>query len=1649
MAPEQEHCAADLGLSPLRRTVTLYVEGIDGSTALQLFFMASGSSASHWDYYQAAPTTYWGRWTPAKHDEYVLVKKTRRWLGDVVSGPAVDLDMPAIITPQEVLADKQFELLNTKHIQNQIDTIWSVLDSEILGLSLIKLPNLFLGRSDSSSAGIERRSAVAFNPGPTNLQVLNANISNPAGSKDLRLYVPQQWVYMDSSGLDIFEDHIKKSLEAALTPPPGAPWSSATVFFVDDWDYYHRAKGEVHCGSVVKRALPPFDWWSKQPASPAPLTAAAPIFNTAEDSCIAASEPLSLGAEDATSDLWWSVIEAAKDRWTQLADANLPSDAFTAVDIYVDDIPGSYLAWAQPIRNGPYAITVDVDAAGLGWFVDPTPYDDEEFPQTVHDWELHAKPGGQAAGLIDLLTVLAHEFGHVLGLDDVSAAIDPTRLMTAILTTGVRRLPSSLDLAPLQTENGSGATGMPTYRDRPSSSESLPAPTPDQNRNDAGPPSARQGHFAAQRAPSIGITNGSFAVADPVAPDFGWTVRGEASVVGGEGVLGEGGRLNAGISQTFVVPEGAKYLQFDIVELNLHADPLSPPDTFEVALLEESNMTPLSGHVAGLSRTDALLNIQPSNEVYYGASVAVPEAAASGQPVSLTLPSTVEVALPDTAAGTEVTLYFDLLGFGQDNSSVIVDNVRFTALQLPTLDFELDPATGSGAVGDDLTNFTSVNLIGQTEPDQSVTLDLDEDGFDDGITTADDQGQFVFQATPLLEAANVVRMQAVNQAGAATATRTISLDAQPPEAALITPTPQATIQDDLGYVELQWTDTGVAGLDESTFGPDDVSLAGVSIDEVQLLGNGSVRYRYGQDGDQLAVGTVVATVGPGEVADLAGNSNAAQTFSFDFGEPSIHVPPEVDLNGPEGGIDYAATFVEDSGPTSIVALDMTVVDPDSPQLTSATVHLTNLVDDGQEVLAVDTQGTSIVADYEASSRVSSLAGTDMVANYQQVLRTLTYENTSQDPDPTSRIVQVVVTDGESESVPALSTIEVVPVNDPPVVDLNGPTIEGLDVATTFTEGVGAVSIVAPTVCITDVDDVQLESATVTITNLLDGTAEALLVETGDTPISAAYQPAQGELRLTGTASWAVYEEVLRSLRYDNASRDPVPQERHITVVVYDDDMSPSKPARALVDIVPCNHSICGYVYVDVNNDGIKGDAELALPNVPVTLAGPVTRVVLTGADGSYFFGDLPHGTYSVTETQPSAFIDGQETPGEPVGCEVQDNRFCHLEMSGDDTSATGYNFGERGLRAEWVTKQLLLSSTPEGDQLLRQLNVVGGEGWYGFEAEYDAAVTVEMGAEVRDAVIEIYDDGWMPVTLSNGRSQATAEVQEGTNYLIYVAGEGLETVTVVATPENGGLHTNPENIYDVSADGHVSPIDALFVIQELNQHGSHVMAGPGGEPPYVDVDGDGYVSPIDALHVINYLNQRGSISTESASAEGEGYQPMCTLMSGVHSSISYTVDDGNTASMAEGDAAPVSLQATPEHGRPSAADRSEVALSGAAATEVWLTTGLNEMMGFHGGHGARVVRWSEKPLSDAQDADDTLSTVSRGVVESGGAVLPRAAWRFGRPLASTTQRRRQVGMESEPTDGSVLSGIEPLLTEMAEDVVKRKAWSWPLSRVPR
>jgi hypothetical protein len=124
-------------------------------------------------------------------------------------------------------------------------------------------------------------------------------------------------------------------------------------------------------------------------------------------------------------------------------------DALSTVTVEVRDLIDGHLGVASSDT-----IYLDVNGAGFGWFVDSTPLLSEEFLFT--DGSLKAIPSGPAAGRIDLLTVVLHELGHVIGLDDLTADAGSNDVMTENLTGGVRRLPEGAAAsAPLPTAQSS------------------------------------------------------------------------------------------------------------------------------------------------------------------------------------------------------------------------------------------------------------------------------------------------------------------------------------------------------------------------------------------------------------------------------------------------------------------------------------------------------------------------------------------------------------------------------------------------------------------------------------------------------------------------------------------------------------------------------------------------------------------------------------------------------------------------------------------------------------------------------------------------------------------------------------------------------------------------------------------------------------------------------------------------------------------------------------------------------------------------------------------------------------------------------------------------------------------------------------------
>lgn len=123
-----------------------------------------------------------------------------------------------------------------------------------------------------------------------------------------------------------------------------------------------------------------------------------------------------------------TVYQAALERWRDLGLADSHLQVLGSTQVVISDLPGARVGTA--LGNTIY---IDPTAAGSGWYVDPEPADDIEYLD-----------GDQPEnGQVDLLTVVLHEMGHVLGLADVESQDGDDDLMLEQIGLGQRRLPTA------------------------------------------------------------------------------------------------------------------------------------------------------------------------------------------------------------------------------------------------------------------------------------------------------------------------------------------------------------------------------------------------------------------------------------------------------------------------------------------------------------------------------------------------------------------------------------------------------------------------------------------------------------------------------------------------------------------------------------------------------------------------------------------------------------------------------------------------------------------------------------------------------------------------------------------------------------------------------------------------------------------------------------------------------------------------------------------------------------------------------------------------------------------------------------------------------------------------------------------------------
>lgn len=181
----------------------------------------------------------------------------------------------------------------------------------------------------------------------------------------------------------------------------------------------------------------------------------------------------------------------------------------------------------------------------------------------------------------------------------------------------------------------------------------------------------------------------------------------------------------------------------------------------------------------------------------------------------------------------------------------------------------------------------------------------------------------------------------------------------------------------------------------------------------------------------------------------------------------------------------------------------------------------------------------------------------------------------------------------------------------------------------------------------------------------------------------------------------------------------------------------------------------------------------------------------------------------------------------------------------------------------------------------------------------DDSVVVEQGASAATLDLLDNDEAALIVAVTNGSEGGEVSISADGLRVDYTPPSaefiGAETFQYTAQRAQGAtdvaivtVHVrsrfqNPKNPHDTDGDDHISPLDALFGVNQLNEKGPRTLTDDdmviAGRRRYIDVNGDGTHSPVDVLAVINQLNAKtpdaveGEFAKMDAGVAVDAFQP--------------------------------------------------------------------------------------------------------------------------------------------------------------------------------
>ena len=302
---------------------------------------------------------------------------------------------------------------------------------------------------------------------------------------------------------------------------------------------------------------------------------------------------------------------------------------------------------------------------------------------------------------------------------------------------------------------------------------------------------------------------------------------------------------------------------------------------------------------------------------------------------------------------------------------------------------------------------------------------------------------------------------------------------------------------------------------------------------------------------------------------------------------------------------------------------------------------------------------------------------------------------------------------------------------------------------------------------------------------------------------------------------------------------------------------------------PLRGSISGYVYEDVNNDGIKASGEAGIGGVWLELYVLNEKTnfyettglqTTTNDDGYYIFENIQGGrTYKVVETQPDGYADGKDTPGtingEKVGVSWEPDQLAAIHI-GANEHGINYNFGE--LKRASISGYVYHDRNNDGNRDPGEEGIVG--------------VTLKL--QILDALGQYVDKA---VTTTNADG-----------YYIFGNLDPFQTYRIIETQPSGW--TDGKDSIG-SLGGEILENDKIgTIVPKFDQHGveynfGEYKLGSIGGTVYEDDDNDGQKDPGEKgipgveiwLCVINENGEKENIAITYTDEDGnyffDGLEP--------------------------------------------------------------------------------------------------------------------------------------------------------------------------------